>query len=212
LLTPSSLHDENPGTLTFPNESPAHFKVLITFLHTGAIRHPNFRATAAPKHAFLFLTELFAFAGRFDMYALRNAILDAFFIRMTINPDNLPYESIRDVYAHTSENSSLRDLIIDTVIHIGTSEDVEKWSKELPRQFLVDCLKVAGEDEVVLYRAERGVWVEQKGKNMCAHYHVHEDKDEDEEDKDEEEEEEISEQTRQELAFIDELRKAQIRY
>jgi hypothetical protein len=81
--------------------------------------------------------------------------------------------------------------------------DVEKWSSELPRQFLVDCLKVAGEDEVVPYRSEMRIWVERKGRHMCEQYHVH---------KDNEEEEEIREQTKRELAFIDELRRTQIRY
>ena len=214
--------------------------MLIEFLRTGALRHPNLREQAAPKHYFRFLAELFAFAGRFDAYAFRNAVLDAFFTRIARKEDGFPYESIRDVYECTKENSSLRDLVITIVINIGTSDELQAVKEDLPRTFLVDCLAMAAEDGIVPFRKSgrhgKGFWLDEKKDSLCVQYHVHskEELRDAEERKDEkvvaaeerpdeemggvEEEEEKeasyvpSEKTMKELQFIEDLKKLRVRY
>jgi hypothetical protein len=71
---------------------------------------------------FLCLAELFAFAGRFDAHALRNAVLDAFFERIAAS--EFPYANARNVYAETASGSSLHDLVVDMAVHAGRD-----WSR-----------------------------------------------------------------------------------
>jgi hypothetical protein len=89
---------------------------------------------------FLFLAELFAFAGRFNAHAPCTAVPDAFFVRMSAS--GIPYANVRDVYA---------------VANAGTGEQVQGWEDELPKGLLWDCLVVAGQDGVeVVGRGMRG--------------------------------------------------------
>ena len=218
--------------LAFPQEVPTHFRVFIEYLRTGRLRHPNLREMTASKHYFRFLAELFAFAGTFDAHAMRNAILDTFFLRILTSPNQLPYENIRDVYENTSRNSSLRDLVIDVVVNTGTGDLLQMWRNDLPRTFLVDCLKMAEEDGIVPFKKSgrhgTTLWMEGKRENICAHYHVHVEEEEraagersdevdvemnrDEEEESEGGEYEASEKTKRELAFIEDLKSLRVRY
>jgi hypothetical protein len=212
--------------LAFPQEEPGIFQVFITFLYTGTLSHSNLRKMTAPK---LFLVELFAFAGSLDAFAMRNAILDLFLLRIATDPFALPYDNIGDIYKNTSRDSSMRDLIIDVIVNIGTSLGVDRWSKELPRQFLADCLRMASEDGVVPFSRERygekRDWLAKKKECMCRHYHVHENETmkgythggwsggDSDEDMGEDMcgPQEPSKKTKQELAFIDEFRRLQVK-
>ena len=65
--------------------------------------------------------------------------------------------------------------MVDVVVNIGNARDVEDWENELPRAFLVDCLRVAGKDRVVPFE-NRGVleaWLEEKCERVCKEWHVH---------------------------------------
>jgi hypothetical protein len=84
----------------------------------------------------------------------------------------MPYENVQDVYEHTTSSSSLRDLVIDVVLHIGRSQDLSRWEDVLPKSFLVDCLKMADEDGIVPFQMTRE-WLEGKAERMCTEYHVH---------------------------------------
>jgi hypothetical protein len=158
--------------LGFPREAPAHFRVFVTFLETGTLSHPNLRSMTASSHVFRFLSELYAFAGSFDAHAFRNAVLDAVLLRIMSAPRDLPYENVQDVYEHTTSSSSLRDLVIDVVLHIGRSRDLSRKEDVLPKSFLVDCLKMADEDGIVPFQMTRE-WLEGKAERMCTEYHVH---------------------------------------
>jgi hypothetical protein len=220
--------DEAGLSIGFPQEDPSTFKTFITFLRTGELHHPNLRSNIASKHFFRFLTELFAFANDFEADTMRNAVLDRFFLRIYSQPNRLPMDNIRDVYKNTSENSSLRDLVITIIINIGTSGLVDDYSNEIPRQFLVDCLRTAAEDKIVPFshkeQWQASAWLERKKDRICRHYHVHdEDQDEmsmssrdgsdgDEAMDEDGDEHEVSARARHDLAFIDQIRAMQIRY
>jgi hypothetical protein len=214
--------------LAFPQEEPAIFQVFITFLYTGSLSHSNLRKMTAPKHFFLFLVKLFAFAGSIDAFAMRNAILDMFLLRIATDPFALPYGNIGNLYKNTSRDSSMRDLIIDVIVNIGTSLGVDRWSKELPRQFLTDCLRMASEDGVVPFSKERygekRDWLAEKKGCLCRHYHVHENEstkeythgewsgsDFDEMGEDMGGQQEPSKKTKQETAFVDEFKRLQVK-
>jgi hypothetical protein len=175
-LTPSSLAYRDADMLdlpiAFPHESPADFRVFITFLETGSLRHPNLRAVTASGFVFRFLAELYAFAGVYKADAFRNAILDAFLLRIMAAPRDLPYEQVQDVYKHTRHSSSLRDLIIDVMVNMGTSKEIRRCMGTLKKDFLLDCLEIAVEDCVVPFQKPKG-WLERKADRMCREYHVH---------------------------------------
>jgi hypothetical protein len=158
--------------IAFPRESPADFRVFITFLETGSLRHPNLRAVTASGFVFRFLAELYAFAGVYKADAFRNAILDAFLLRIMAAPRDLPYEQVQDVYKHTRDFSSLRDLIIDVIVNMGTSKEIRRCMGTLKKDFLLDCLEMAAEDCVVPFQKPKG-WLERKADRMCREYHVH---------------------------------------
>lgn len=116
---------------------------------------------------------------------MQNAILDTFFLRV-FDKGHVPYENVRDVYASSSEGSSLRDLVITMTINIGSKKHLEKWGDELPRAFLVGCLGMAGEDGVVPFSVDVDEWLEEKRSRMCMHYHVYEEESREESDGDDE--------------------------
>ncbi|KAF2820415.1 hypothetical protein CC86DRAFT_429151 [Ophiobolus disseminans] len=163
--------------LVFVDEVPAHFNVLLDFLRTGALRHYNLHERTRTRIYLRFLAELFAFAGRFDTYQMRNAILNAFLLRVRKDRARLDFENIRDVYELTRENSSLRDLVIDVVVNVGTSRQLRRGEKQLPLGFLVDCLAMAEEDGIVPFKKSekfaKRQWMWEKKEHLCKHYHVH---------------------------------------
>lgn len=125
----------------------------------------------------------------------------------------------------------MRDLVIDIVINTGTSDLLQLWRNDLPRTFLVDCLRMAEEDGIVPFRKSgrhgTKLWFDEKKENMCKHYHVHDEEEErsggvreEEEDADmdgaeedcENGEYEASEKTKRELQFIENLKKLRVRY
>jgi hypothetical protein len=154
------------------------FNAFVNFLKDGTLRFPNPRRDTVLKASFRFLTDLFAFASRFDSIPLRNALLDQFFLRVYGEPDRLPMMSIHNVYDKTSDNSSLRDLVVTIIINIGDGGLVESYQRDVPREFLADCLKTAGEDGIVPFankdKKKVKTWLEEKKDKMCRHYHVHE--------------------------------------
>jgi hypothetical protein len=194
LLTPYSLRDRDNDELStlalgFPAEDPSLFAVFISFLATGDLRHPNLRSATAPEHFFRFLIELFGLANHFKATTLRNAVLDRFFLRIYTQPNQLPMQNIHDVYKHSSEGSSLRDMVITTILNIGTGELVNKYCDELPGKFMADLLQTV-EDEGVMpfgHKKEEGearAWLEAKKGRVCGEYHLHDGEEEGAEEQD----------------------------
>jgi hypothetical protein len=115
---------------------------------------------------------------------LWNAILDKFFLRIYDHLTHIPVESIRKVYKHTTENSSLRDLIVTIFINTSSSGLLQSHQNEVWSQFMEDCLRAAANDKMVpLSNNEQWqttLWLKRKRKRICKHYHMHEeDSDED---------------------------------
>lgn len=131
--------------LSFPSESPAIFHVFLTFLSTGALRHTNLRSTSRAYIALEFIVELFAFSADFGATTFRNALLDAFFLRLATSSPRVRLRDIpvRQVHKSTSANSSLRDLLATVVVNTETMQQVERHEDQLPKTFLLDCLKIA---------------------------------------------------------------------
>lgn len=105
-------------------------------------------------------------------------MLDAFFLRLA-EPNlrlRLCDVPVHEVYNATGRSSNLRDLLATVLLHTGTIKDIEKCENQLPKAFLVECLRVAKEDGVVPF-AKRGregeEWMERKRERIGGEYHVH---------------------------------------
>ncbi|KAH7390927.1 hypothetical protein DE146DRAFT_738421 [Phaeosphaeria sp. MPI-PUGE-AT-0046c] len=226
--------------LSFPSEAPALFCVFLTFLTTGELRHSNLRSSTRPDIAMAFIVELFAFSAEFSATTFRNALLDAFFLHLASPALRLRDVPVCAVYEATSSSSSLRDMLVTVVVNTGDVKDVERCEDRLPKRFLVDCLKAAEEDDIVPFgksSREGREWMDWKMERVCKEYHVHHEDDEDDDmmldndgDKDMDGDDRddgrdrgegeiggkgklgISEKTQRELAFIEGMRKLNIRY
>ena len=90
----------------------------------------------------------------------------------------MPYKYISDIYEATSSDSSLRSLIVDVIVYIGTKQEMKEWKDDLPKEFMMNCLTAANEDEIVPFSGDRSEvevmeWLnEMKGK-LCNLFHVH---------------------------------------
>lgn len=130
------------------------------------------------RFSFGTLIDIFEFAKDFEIDALRNAALNEFFLRIVDDPDRLPYKYISDIYEATSSDSSLRNLIVDVIVYIGTKQEMKEWKDDLPKEFMMNCLTAANEDEIVPFSGDRSEvkvmeWLnEMKGK-LCNLFHVH---------------------------------------
>jgi hypothetical protein len=144
-------------------------------------------------------------------------VLDAFFMRMSAS--GIPYQNVRTVYAERKPGSSLWDLVVDAVVNAGTKQNMQRWEDDLPKGFLMDYLVVVGQDRIIPFRMGGRECIDRMRGEICGEYHLH---GQDEGVGDNEggaesggadgEEEEVSEHTRTELGFIDDLRNVSIRY
>jgi hypothetical protein len=145
VLTYSRLR-RNPYTLerplAFSKESPDDFRIFIDFLKTGHLIRPN----SDESFSFGTLVNIFVFAGDFDILPLRNAAIDAFLLRIIAKPDEIPYHRINDIYKNTSSSSSLRSLVAEVMVNIGSKQEIQDWEHDLPKGFLIDCLSTASDD------------------------------------------------------------------
>lgn len=203
------------------------------------MRHPNLRNTSRLDIALDFLVELFDFSAEFSATTFRNALLDAFFLRLAASGRRLRLRDVpvREVYKSTSSSSSLRDMLVTVMVNSDNARDVEWCEDELPKAFFVDCRRIAAEDKIVPFeKRSRGVeeWMEGKMERICEEYHVHDVVDEDMVDEgmlddgddkggdgDDDmgggdggghKESEASEKTNGELAFVEKMRKLRIRH
>ena len=165
---------------SLPDESPRTVRIYLEFLKTGRLHHPDSDEdeTTDRKLSFSRIVRIFKFAGDFGIVTLRNAALNSFFLRIYENPDRLPYQYISSIYKATSPDSSLRHLAVDVIVNIGTKTDVQEWMDELPKQFLMDCLTSASEDDTVAFPgglSEDDIveWLEHMKNAMCETFHVH---------------------------------------
>jgi hypothetical protein len=163
-------------TLTFPKESPDIFRIFIDFLKTGRLCRPN----SDEQFSFGTLLDVHTFAGEFDIILLRNAALDAFLLRLITKPHELPYHRINDIYRKISSSSSLRDLMVDVIVNIGSKQEMKDWEHDLPKAFVMDCLTVASDKGVFPFAAGEDVvaWLQNKKEGMCMGYHIHNDENE----------------------------------
>jgi hypothetical protein len=147
-------------------------------MKTSHLHHPDSDETTDRRFSFGTLIDIFEFAKDYKIDTLRNAALDEFFLRIIDNPDRLPYKYIRDIYIATSSNSSLRSLIVDVIVNVGTKQETKNCKDDLPKEFMMDCLIAANEDEIVPFSGDRSEddvpdWLhEMKGK-LCDLFHVH---------------------------------------
>ena len=69
-------------------------------------------------------------------------------------------------------------LIVDVIVYIGTKQEMKEWKDDLPKEFMMNCLTAANEDEIVPFSGDRSEvevmeWLnEMKGK-LCNLFHVH---------------------------------------
>ncbi|CAN9345825.1 unnamed protein product [Alternaria alternata] len=174
-------NDHLHGTSEFfivPNSSPFLFRIFLKFLKTGNLYRLDSDETTGRRFSFGTLIDIFEFAKDFEIDTLRNAALNEFFLRIVDNPDRLPYKYISDIYEATSSDSSLRSLIVDVIVYIGTKQEMKEWKDDLPKEFMMNCLTAANEDEIVPFSGDRSEvevmeWLnEMKGK-LCNLFHVH---------------------------------------
>ncbi|KAF2032917.1 hypothetical protein EK21DRAFT_109369 [Setomelanomma holmii] len=164
-----------PESLLFLRESPAYFSVYLDFIQFGELRHSNLRPKADSIAYFRFLIELFAFAGRYKINRMHDALLAAFYLRIFTTHD-IPYACIPYVYQQTGPNSSLRDMIVDIVVNVGDRWDMKHYQHQMQRLFLVDCMMLASQDSIARFTKsgdEISAWLEEKRDKICEQYHVH---------------------------------------
>lgn len=161
-----------------PNSSPRLFRIYIDFMKTSHLHYPDSDETTDRRFSFGTLIDIFEFAKDYKIDTLRNAALDEFFLRIIDNPDRLPYKYIRDIYIATSSNSSLQSLIVDVIVNIGTKQETKNWKDDLPKEFMMDCLIAANEDEIVPFSGDRSEddvpdWLHEMKGILCDLFHVH---------------------------------------
>jgi len=156
--------------------APAVFSLFTTFLRTASLKY-DAEAGNYPDY-YTTLVQLFTFANNNHITPLRNTVIDTFLKLIASTPSELPYGIISSIYDATTHASSLRDLLVCVTVNIGAAADVRKNSASLPKEFLVDCLAVAGDERIVPF--ERGlddedvqVWLKGKMGSVCEEYHVH---------------------------------------
>jgi hypothetical protein len=99
-------------TLALRKQSSDVLRIFVDFLETGRLSRPR----TGESFSFGMLVDVFVFAGDFDILPLRNAALDAFFLRIIAKPDRLPYHRVYDIYKSTSSSSSLRGLMVEVIL------------------------------------------------------------------------------------------------
>ncbi len=164
---------------SLPDESPRLVRIYIDFLKTGHLDHPDSNETRHRRFSFGTLVDIFTFAKDLEIYSLRNAALDEFFLHIYDDPDRLPYKYIDDIYKVTSPGSALRSVIVDAVVNIGMKKDVQAWADKLPNAFTTDCLIAASEDGIVPFSSEWSdedifEWLDERKENMCEMFYHHE--------------------------------------
>ncbi|KAG9188531.1 hypothetical protein G6011_02454 [Alternaria panax] len=180
-LTSNYFNDQLCGTsesFIVPGSSPHLFRIFLEFLITGDLHHPDSDETTDRRFPFGTLIDIFEFAKAFEIDTLRNAALDEFFLRIIDNPNQLPYEYISDIYGATSSESSLRCLVVGVIVYIGTKQETKDWNDDLPKEFMMDCLTAASEDEIVPFSGDWSEddvlkWLDEMKGKLCDLFHVH---------------------------------------
>ncbi|KAF3049612.1 hypothetical protein E8E11_010176 [Didymella keratinophila] len=158
-----------------PHENPEMFKLLVRFIDRSCLTHPSPIKTTVLSLSAHLLVDLFTFANAFDIPLLRNAALDALFLRVFVPTESLPLGLIPYIYEQTGEGSSLRDLMIDVVIATGSEDKVASISGSLPDDYYEDLIR-AGQDGSEK-ASDVGAWLEKRRLKICKYYHLHEEGD-----------------------------------
>ncbi|EDU47705.1 BTB domain containing protein [Pyrenophora tritici-repentis] len=129
------------------------------------------------------LIPLFTFAKDHVILPLHNAILSTIITTTSITPLHTMYAFNRPAYDATSHPSPLRDLLICTILAIGSASEMQTRLDIVPKEFLADCLGLAAEVEGVPFqeggRLGKQGWLADKAERVCAQYHDHHDRDSD---------------------------------
>lgn len=67
-----------------PREDADMFKLFIRFIDRSCLTHPNPVKSTVLSLSARYLIDLFLFANAFDIPLLRNAAIDAFFLRICV--------------------------------------------------------------------------------------------------------------------------------
>jgi hypothetical protein len=121
--------NEDCSTIRLPLSATKPFDVFANWLYSG-----NLDSSTDVGSRYLFLCELHAFAGKFDIPLLRNKIVDVFFKKLLHDAHSLPYDIMKYVEEHLRD-SALRIMMQDIMLNCGEAEKMAEWKVNLAKGF-----------------------------------------------------------------------------
>lgn len=135
-------------TIEWPEEDPKIVKLFQTWLYSRVI---EFDAKPFDGSAWFISIDLYAFADRYHLPALKDSVIDILFTYLLENALKIPWAVFNRIYSVTSPKAPLRRLIVDLAVHRQTRswvtdkpDDIEAlFLQHLPKEYLVDVMLAA---------------------------------------------------------------------
>jgi hypothetical protein len=155
------------GIMKLKIEEPAVLEEFVTWLYSHKLRTESVDEDNPDPH-YEAITKLWIFADRRDIPLLMNEMIDNL-QHSVVSAWTLPNLTLRGVYDNTTEQSTLRRMIVD--MYAAISGPIQQESlDDFPKQFLFDWLnKLARSTLHVLLTKESYRKID-----MCSLFHVHE--------------------------------------
>lgn len=125
-------------TVTLPDDDPWIFGIYVHWLYHGTI------ASIEDNDEFMDLAKAFVLGDKLLDSKFNNAVIDAIVdkSRFTLHDGNMWFPSERVVeyiYAHTTESSPIRELMVDLWASSAAPSSLSEWKASLsaPRSFLI---------------------------------------------------------------------------
>lgn len=160
------------GVIKLETEEPAVFEGFVKWLYTHKPRTDKI-THADNMQYYMQIVKLWIFADRRGVPLLMNEMIDLFHqsvVEIWITPGN----TIREVYDNTTENSTLRRLLVDVYTNLAGDKHVPFMTHNsgvYTAEFYCDLVKslITGDSRRPLLSAVQFRKVE-----MCPSFHVHE--------------------------------------
>jgi hypothetical protein len=166
---------ESLGAVDLPEQLPWAFNVYVEFLYSGKLYVQQLdKDTGTTEDAeWDYLFELYFLSDAIMDSSLMNTVIDAL-IEKVRELKLFPLSCAKLVYHNTAEASTLRRLLVDLHIYLGSADVFDKESQtigDVPTEFLFDVLSGAKKVGAALYDTKTAFpW----DVDQCM-YHAHED-------------------------------------
>lgn len=132
--------------IEWPEEDPRIVDIFQTWLYSRVIK---FDAKPFDESAWFTLIDLYAFADRYHLPALKDSVIDVLFNHLQEDTTfDISWAVFDKVYSMTSPRAPLRRLIVDLAVHRSSrswdtdeADDIEAlFLQRLPKEYLVDVM------------------------------------------------------------------------